>query len=108
MKIVEQLQIVENAIIELTKPPLTAQLLNKLSPAMEQAEAQADAIERQAKTLATQFETIERLMKEKKEAETKLAEFQRQHLSDEAQRRAWNEEVRRADSIYENMYQTPE
>ncbi len=67
MNIVPQLQDLKNLIIEHTKPPVTAILLNKLSLATEQAEAHSDSVIKQDATLAKQIETIERLMKENQE-----------------------------------------
>ena len=50
-------------MIEHTEPPVTAMLRNKLSLAMEQAEAHSDAVAKQEQTLARQIESYERLQK---------------------------------------------
>jgi hypothetical protein len=64
MNILPQLEALKKFIIENTKPPLTTDLLNKLSFITEQAEAHSDDVDRQDSTIAAQIKEIERLMKE--------------------------------------------
>ena len=64
MNILTHLQELDKLIIEHTQPKVTAILRDKLSFALEQAEAHSDAVAKQEKTLATQMETIDRLLKE--------------------------------------------
>ena len=87
MNILSHLQKLNDLIIEHTKPPVTAKLRNKLSLAIEQAEAHSAAVDRQEQTLATQIETIERLEKEK---QALLAE-NAQMKDTTAKRNAWRD-----------------
>jgi len=64
MNILTHLQELDNLIVERTKPPVTAVLRNKLSLAVEQAEAHSSAVERQEQTLARQIEAMAQLQKE--------------------------------------------
>ena len=57
MNILTQIQALKKLVLENTKPPLTADLLNKLAFIEEQAEADTESASRQ-------LETIDRLMKE--------------------------------------------
>ena len=74
MNIVNLLQELDNLIIEHTKPPITTKLRNKLSLALEQAEAHSEAVIKQDRTLATQIETIDRLMKKNQELNADIAQ----------------------------------
>jgi hypothetical protein len=73
MNILSHLQELDDLIIEHTKPPVTPILRRKLAFCIEQADAHSAAVERQEKTLATQIETIERLMKQNEDAIKKIA-----------------------------------
>jgi hypothetical protein len=64
MNILGQLQELDALIVAHTQPPVTAMLRNRLSPIIEQAEAQADAVAKQDHTLSEQIKAIEALMKE--------------------------------------------
>jgi hypothetical protein len=72
MNILSHLQELDDLIIEHTKPPVTPILRSKLAFCIEQADAHSSAVERQEKTLATQIETIERLMKQNEDAVKKV------------------------------------
>lgn len=76
MNIVTQLQELDALIIEHTRPPVTAILRNKLSMAIEQAEAHTDAVARQDQTLSRQAEEIQRLMLENKNLVATVSELQ--------------------------------
>jgi hypothetical protein len=66
MNLIEQLTDLDRRIIDLTKPPITTELRNKLSLAIEQAEAYQAASDKQDNTLAKQVETITKLQEENK------------------------------------------
>jgi hypothetical protein len=70
MNIVAHLQELDDMIVEHTKPPVTTMLRNKVAFCIEQAQARAADVDRQEQTLARQIETIDRLMKENKDAIT--------------------------------------
>ncbi len=72
MKITEHLQKLDMLIVEHTKPPVTSLLRNQLSLITEQFEAYQVASDKQDHTLATQIETIERLLKENQELNAKV------------------------------------
>jgi hypothetical protein len=72
MNIILYLQELDDLILQHTKPPVTALLRNKLSLAMEQAEAHSAAVAKQEKTLARQLESYEQLANAKKAVEVKL------------------------------------
>ena len=78
MNILTHLQELDDLIAESTKPPITPVLRNKLAFCIEQAQAHSAAVERQEHTLATQIKTIERLEKEKQEADSQLAAMQQE------------------------------
>jgi hypothetical protein len=85
MNIVTQLQELDALIIENTTSPVTAKLRNKLSIAIEQAEAHADAVSRQDNTLSRQAQAIADLQEENKKLVATIAQFeagQKQAVSD--------------------------
>src|SRR2546425_9331925 len=90
MNLIANLQKLDDLIVEHTRPPVTAMLRRQLSFAIEEAEAYQASSDKQDHTLATQIETIDRLVKEKEESDTKLIAFQKKHLPEEAEVRAWN------------------
>ena len=75
MNILNELLEMDRLIVDKTQPPLTAQLRNKLSVCVEQAEARSKDVEKQQVTLATQMETIERLQNEVKDLTTTLSDL---------------------------------
>jgi hypothetical protein len=76
MTIIDDLQKLDALIIEHTRPPVTPILRRQLQIITEQAEAYQAASDKQDHTLATQIETIERLMKENANLITTIAKLQ--------------------------------
>jgi hypothetical protein len=74
MNLIERLQRLDALIIEHTKPPVTPILRNQLALCTEEAEAHAERGDKQDHTLATQIETIERLMKENADLQNEAAQ----------------------------------
>src|ERR1051326_8887547 len=74
MNVLTSLQELDKFIIENTRPPLTAELRNKLSFALDQAQAHANDVEKQHRTLSAQLELIDCLTKENEELQQNLEE----------------------------------
>lgn len=70
---IDQFQKLDDLIIEHTQPPVLAMLRNQLALTRGQVESYQAASDKQDETLATQVETIDRLMKEKEAIDAELA-----------------------------------
>ena len=76
MNIIEHLQRLDALIVNHTRPPVTAILRNQLALCTEHVEAYQASSDKQDHTLATQIETIERLMKENANLIATIAKLQ--------------------------------